>query len=107
MNHKNKQPLTSIEALKLAIRVVQSQPIVEYQKIGKNFWSMKVNDDNNRYIYQYFIRLSTASDIARRVKYLHEPLTLAAGHAVEDLCREGGIGGVIALDDLGNGESLM
>ncbi|KAG6862300.1 hypothetical protein C0995_015997 [Termitomyces sp. Mi166 len=50
----------------------------------------------------YFIRLNTAVTIARRVQYLHEPLEVAAQRAVEDLLMEGGIGGVIALDDLGN-----
>ncbi|KAG6878544.1 hypothetical protein C0993_004442 [Termitomyces sp. T159_Od127] len=51
----------------------------------------------------YFIRLNTAVTIARRIQYLHEPLEAAAQTAVEDLRVEGGSGGVIALDDLGNG----
>jgi len=42
-------------------------------------------------------------DIVHRVKYLHEPLESAAKHAVEDLRQNGGTGGVIALDNLGNG----
>ncbi|KAG5646287.1 hypothetical protein DXG03_003884 [Asterophora parasitica] len=50
----------------------------------------------------YFIRLATASTIARRVEYLHEPLDKAAKTAVQDLFAEGGFGGVIALDDQGN-----
>ncbi|KAG5650196.1 hypothetical protein H0H81_000356 [Sphagnurus paluster] len=50
----------------------------------------------------YFIRLATAATIARRVQYLHEPLEKAAKTAVQDLLVEGGIGGVIALDDQGN-----
>ncbi|GLB37244.1 putative asparaginase [Lyophyllum shimeji] len=50
----------------------------------------------------YFIRLATAATIARRVQYLHEPLEKAAETAVKDLLAEGGIGGVVALDDVGN-----
>ncbi|KAF5385989.1 hypothetical protein D9615_002417 [Tricholomella constricta] len=50
----------------------------------------------------YFIRLTTAATIARRVQYLHEPLEKAAQTAVDDLLVNGGIGGVIALDDQGN-----
>ncbi|KAG6854047.1 hypothetical protein C0991_011025 [Blastosporella zonata] len=50
----------------------------------------------------YFIRLATAATIARRVQYLHESIETATQTAVEDLLAEGGIGGVIALDDLGN-----
>lgn len=55
---------------------------------------------------QYFIRLATASTIARRVKLLHEPLKKAARHAVEDLRAHGGLGGVIALDHKGNGKAI-
>ncbi|KAG6908399.1 hypothetical protein DXG01_004828 [Tephrocybe rancida] len=51
----------------------------------------------------YFIRLATAATVARRVQYLHESLEDATRRAVEDLLTEGGIGGVIALDNLGNG----
>ncbi|RDB24716.1 putative isoaspartyl peptidase/L-asparaginase [Hypsizygus marmoreus] len=50
----------------------------------------------------YFIRLASAVTIARRVRYLHEPLEKAAQAAVNDLLVEGGIGGIIALDDMGN-----
>jgi len=35
---------------------------------------------------------------------MNESLKKAAAHAVEDLRRNGGIGGVIALDNTGNGE---
>ena len=56
---------------------------------------------------QYFIRLATASTIARRMKYLHEPLSIAAKACVEELRRDGGIGGVIVLDNAGNGELLI
>jgi len=51
---------------------------------------------------QYFIRLSTASSIARRVQHLGEPLQKAAETAIQDLFRDGGMGGVIALDGKGN-----
>lgn len=54
---------------------------------------------------QYFIRLTTASTIGRRVRLLHEPLKKAAKHAVDDLRKEGGLGGVIALDRAGNGKA--
>ncbi|RPD60734.1 asparaginase [Lentinus tigrinus ALCF2SS1-6] len=50
----------------------------------------------------YFIRLATGSTIGRRMKYLHEPLSVAAKTCVEELRRDGGIGGVIALDNAGN-----
>ncbi|KZP34196.1 asparaginase [Athelia psychrophila] len=50
----------------------------------------------------YFIRLATASTIGRRVRFLHEPLQKAAEWAVEDLRKEGGAGGVIAVDSSGN-----
>jgi len=50
----------------------------------------------------YFIRLATAATIARRVQYLNEPLEKAAETAIKELLAEGGIGGVIALDDQGN-----
>ncbi|KAI0829932.1 asparaginase [Trametes gibbosa] len=50
----------------------------------------------------YFIRLATGSTIGRRMKYLHEPLQDAAKACVEELRRDGGVGGVIALDNAGN-----
>ncbi|KAJ6498869.1 asparaginase [Mycena sanguinolenta] len=50
----------------------------------------------------YFIRCATAATIAHRVKFLGESLDKAAEYAVEELRRNGGIGGVIALDNLGN-----
>ncbi|KAF7376525.1 hypothetical protein MSAN_00068500 [Mycena sanguinolenta] len=52
--------------------------------------------------FQYFIRCATAATIAHRVKFLGESLDEAAEYAVEELRRNGGIGGVIALDNLGN-----
>ena len=57
--------------------------------------------------YQYFIRLSTASTIARRMRYLGEPLQQAAEAAVGDLYHDGAAGGVVALDGAGNGESTL
>ncbi|KAI0360924.1 asparaginase [Trametes cingulata] len=51
----------------------------------------------------YFIRLASAATIGRRMKYLHEPVRVAAKACVEELRRDGGIGGVIALDNAGNG----
>ncbi|KAI0737614.1 asparaginase [Daedaleopsis nitida] len=50
----------------------------------------------------YFIRLATGSTIGRRMKYLHESLSTAATACVEELRRDGGIGGAIALDNAGN-----
>lgn len=41
--------------------------------------------------------------IAHRVKYLGESLQKATEYAVEELRQHGGIGGVIALDNAGNG----
>ncbi|KAG6813675.1 hypothetical protein H0H92_008523 [Tricholoma furcatifolium] len=54
----------------------------------------------------YFIRLATASTITRRVQYLHESLETASQAAVEDLLVDGGIGGVIGLDNMGNDTSV-
>ncbi|KAB5596185.1 Beta-aspartyl-peptidase (threonine type) [Ceratobasidium theobromae] len=51
----------------------------------------------------YFIREATAVTIARRMQYQGQSLRSAAHRAVEDLRRAGGMGGVIALDDMGNG----
>ena len=39
------------------------------------------------------------------MKYLHESVSVAARVCVEDLRRDGGVGGVIALDNAGNGSS--
>jgi len=50
----------------------------------------------------YFIRLATASTVGRRMRYLNESVGKAAKHCVEELRRDGGIGGVIALDNKGN-----
>lgn len=36
------------------------------------------------------------------MKYLDEPLGKAAKHCVEELRHDGGVGGVIALDNQGN-----
>ena len=41
------------------------------------------------------------------MKYLHEPLEKAAKHCVEELRRDGGVGGVVALDNRGNGMSVI
>lgn len=38
------------------------------------------------------------------MRYLNESVEKAAKHCVEELRQDGGIGGVIALDDKGNGE---
>jgi len=50
----------------------------------------------------YFIRQNTAATVARRMQYLGEPVHKAARSVVEALRRDGGVGGVIALDHLGN-----
>ena len=39
------------------------------------------------------------------MKYLHESVHKAAAHCVEELRHDGGDGGVIALDNKGNGMS--
>ncbi|KAI0082020.1 asparaginase [Panus rudis PR-1116 ss-1] len=51
----------------------------------------------------YFIRLNTAATIGRRMRYKHESVKKAAQHCVEELRQDGGIGGVIALDNKGHG----
>ncbi|KAF8585914.1 asparaginase [Ramaria rubella] len=50
----------------------------------------------------YFIRLATASTLAHRMKFLHKPLAEAGTFVVEELRRDGGSGGLIALDAKGN-----
>ena len=55
---------------------------------------------------QYFIRLATASTIGRRMRYLGESVKKASKHCVEELRKDGGIGGVIALDNKGRGKPL-
>ncbi|KAF7315308.1 hypothetical protein MIND_00045300 [Mycena indigotica] len=50
----------------------------------------------------YFIRCSTAVTIAHRVRYLGESLQKAADYAVNELRENGGIGGIIALDNQKN-----
>ncbi|KAF8673977.1 Asparaginase [Rhizoctonia solani] len=52
--------------------------------------------------YQYFIREATAVTLARRMRYQGQSLKSAAQQVVEDLREVGGMGGVIALDNLGN-----
>ncbi|KAI9445654.1 asparaginase [Russula earlei] len=49
-----------------------------------------------------FIRQNTAATLAHRMQYLNEPVQKAARSVVEALLREGGVGGVIALDNHGN-----
>jgi len=50
----------------------------------------------------YFIRLATCSTIARRVRFKGESIRVASEACVEDLRRDGGLGGVIVLDERGN-----
>ncbi|KAH7913174.1 nucleophile aminohydrolase [Hygrophoropsis aurantiaca] len=50
----------------------------------------------------YYIRQAAASNIARRMQYLGEPLGEAAQHVIDDLFADGGLGGVIAVDRDGN-----
>ncbi|KAF8135802.1 asparaginase [Boletus edulis] len=50
----------------------------------------------------YYIRQNAASTIARRMQYLDEPVEEAAQHVVDDLFRDGGMGGIIAVDRQGN-----
>ncbi|KAK7472857.1 hypothetical protein VKT23_000965 [Stygiomarasmius scandens] len=50
----------------------------------------------------YFIRQATASTISHRVKFLGESIEAAASIAVNDLAKDGGVGGVIVLDNEGN-----
>lgn len=50
----------------------------------------------------YFIRQNAASTIARRMRYLDEPIQEAARNVVSDLFTDGGLGGIIAVDRQGN-----
>lgn len=54
---------------------------------------------------QYFIRSVTCSTIARRVQFKGESIKTASEACVEDLRRDGGLGGVIVLDERGNCKS--
>jgi L-asparaginase / beta-aspartyl-peptidase len=52
---------------------------------------------------EFFIRNNVASDICARAEYLREPIDQAAKYVVmEKLVKQGGEGGVIAMDDRGN-----
>lgn len=53
---------------------------------------------------QYYIRHNAASKIAHRMQYLDESVEEATQHVVNDLFRDGGIGGIIAVDRQGNGK---
>lgn len=55
---------------------------------------------------QYFIRLNTASTLARRMRYLGESVRKAGRYVVEELRADAGVGGLIALDDRGNGQRV-
>lgn len=50
----------------------------------------------------YYIRRAAASNIARRMQYLDESVDEATQSVVNDLFKEGGLGGVIAVDRDGN-----
>ncbi|EJD02791.1 N-terminal nucleophile aminohydrolase [Fomitiporia mediterranea MF3/22] len=50
----------------------------------------------------YFIRYNAAANIADRMKFLGESVNKAANSVVKTLGENEGIGGVIALDELGN-----
>jgi isoaspartyl peptidase/L-asparaginase-like protein (Ntn-hydrolase superfamily) len=52
---------------------------------------------------QYFIRLSTASTLARLMQHSHKSVKEAAESVVKELRNNGGLGGVVALDEAGNG----
>jgi L-asparaginase / beta-aspartyl-peptidase len=56
--------------------------------------------------HQYFIRQNTSATMAHRMQYLGESVHQAARSVVETLRRDGGAGGVIALDNQGNGKYL-
>ncbi|KAG8704952.1 hypothetical protein FRC09_003237 [Ceratobasidium sp. 395] len=51
----------------------------------------------------YFIREATAVSLARRMQHQDQSLKDAADGVIEDLKQAGGMGGVIALDNKGNG----
>ena len=53
---------------------------------------------------KYFIRQATCATLGTRMKLLGESTQEAANEVVDHLARDGGIGGVIALDNKGNGK---
>ena len=70
-------------------------------------WLPVTSDCPNTFLFdQYFIRQNTAATLAHRMQYLGEPLDKAARWVVEALRKEHGAGGVIALDNEGNGKRL-
>jgi beta-aspartyl-peptidase (threonine type) len=50
---------------------------------------------------EHFIRHAAAHDLASRMRYLGETLEQAAAHVVAGLARNGGSGGLIAVDAAG------
>lgn len=51
---------------------------------------------------EFFIRFNVAADVTNRMKYLGEPVDVAASTVISDLKEVGGSGGLIALDHNGN-----
>jgi beta-aspartyl-peptidase (threonine type) len=51
---------------------------------------------------EYFIRTTAAAAVAARMKYLNEPLSVAAQAIIDDVTRLGGSGGLIAVDASGD-----
>ncbi|KAF8556090.1 asparaginase [Imleria badia] len=50
----------------------------------------------------YYIRHNAASTVAHRMQYLDESVEEATQHVIDDLFRDGGMGGIIAVDRQGN-----
>ncbi|KDQ21827.1 hypothetical protein BOTBODRAFT_214359 [Botryobasidium botryosum FD-172 SS1] len=67
--------------------------------LGKRERAVGVSGTGNG---DYFIRQASAAAVAHRMRYNHDSVSKAAKHVVEDLRRDGGVGGLIALDDEGN-----
>lgn len=56
---------------------------------------------------KYFVRQASAVAVAHRMKFHHESLSKASKHVVRDLLKDGGMGGLIAVDGEGNGEQII
>lgn len=51
---------------------------------------------------EYFMRANAAADVSARIAYGGHPLAAAAQAVIDDVCRLGGYGGLIAVDAKGN-----
>jgi L-asparaginase/beta-aspartyl-peptidase (threonine type) len=51
---------------------------------------------------EYFMRVNAAADVSARIAYAGQTLEQAASGVIDDVCKLGGYGGLIAVDARGN-----